>query len=410
MWQKCVALNTRYNTRPSVKTWNADGGRWTEDLGTYVWAFLRPSMRTDFLLRQYDGVERFVYAAACGDGRMAGERTFRPFRWRDQEGFQYALGGIMGGSGESLGRAKDHAASIRRIGAHSEQRIPPRSLWYLGACLQRYAPLAAEHADVGLTLRRTRTRRSQPGNEPPWDDIMYRAPENRGTNPHLRSRKHTGYGIVLRAAVDTPDELSVHLQQIDEGPNYRWGWAGEGGCGVLYFFAAGKAYSFNGSEDVGDRRDQDTDFCTNFGVFKDGEFRSIGQNVLSRPLYDLGAGQFAEIVPREAPSQVAAHEYVSRSILLAGHDYFVLYDAVLEQSTIHRLSWFVRRGNELPNIQLVRGGSAENSETQRTDHQSESSTGMWFDGQGDSMAVVSHRNDVHVEGTSFGCRVQVGDV
>jgi hypothetical protein len=26
------------------------------------------------------------------------------------------------------------------------------------------------------------------------------------------------------------------------------------------------------------------------------------------------------------------------------------------------------------------------------------------------MAVVSHRNDVHVEGTSFGCRVQVGDV
>ena len=72
-----------------------------------------------------------------------------------------------------------------------------------------------------------------PGNAPPWDDIMYRAPENRGTNPHLRSRKHTGYGIVLRAAVDTPQELSVHLQQIDSGPNYRWGWAAEGGCGVL---------------------------------------------------------------------------------------------------------------------------------------------------------------------------------
>ena len=31
-------------------------------------------------------------------------------------------------------------------GAHSERRVPPRSLWYLGTCLQRFAPLQAEHA------------------------------------------------------------------------------------------------------------------------------------------------------------------------------------------------------------------------------------------------------------------------
>ena len=52
---------------------------------------------------------------------------------------------------------------------------------------------------------------------------MYSSADNSGTNPHLRSRKYTGYGIVLRSAVDTPAEVSIHLQQIDQGPNYRWG-------------------------------------------------------------------------------------------------------------------------------------------------------------------------------------------
>ncbi len=27
--------------------------------------------------------------------------------------------------------------------------------------------------------------------------------------------------------------MYVHLQQIDEGPNYRWGRAGNGGNGVI---------------------------------------------------------------------------------------------------------------------------------------------------------------------------------
>jgi hypothetical protein len=236
-----------------------------------------------------------------------------------------------------------------------------------------------------------------------WD-VMYLSPDNRGTNPHLRSRKYTGYGIVLRSAVDTPDELSIHLQQIDEGPNYRWGVAGEGGCGVIYFFADGKSYSYNGAEDVGDRDDQDTDFCTNFAVFKDGEFRSIGENVLSRPFYDLGAGQYAEIVSRQEPGAYSAPEYISRSVLLAGHDYFVLYDNVLHQQIDHRLSWFVRRGSELPTIKLVRGFNSQ-KESQRTEIQTAASTGVWFDGLGDSMAVVSHRKDIEVKGTHYGCQV-----
>ena len=408
MWQKCVEINTRFNTRPSVKTWDADGGRWTEDIGTYVWAFLRPSLRTGFLLRQHDGVERFVTPQLAEMAEWLVNALSAPFSGETEEGFRTLLAVDDGREWGVIGPGESPRRVYPPIGAHSEQRMPPRCLWYLGACLQRYAPLAAEHA-MWVSRPTDQDAETSPGNPPPWDDIMYRVPDNRGTNPHLRSRKHTGYGIVLRAAVDTSKELSIHLQQIDEGPNYRWGWAAEGGCGVLYFFAAGKAYSFNGSEDVGDRRDQDTDFCTTFGIYKDEHFRSIGQNVLSRPLYNLACGQFAEIVPRQ-DSPYSAPEYVSRSILLAGNDYFVLYDAVQAQSIVHRLSWFVRRGSELPSIQLVRGALAKDRETQRTEIQTAATTGVWFDGVGDSMAVVSHRKDLSVESTPFGCRVRSVDI
>ena len=402
MWQKCVEMNTRYNTRPDVKTWGATGGRWTENLGTYVWAFLRPSLRTDFLVRQYDRSERFVTPQLAEVCDWLVNALSAPFNGETAEAY-HALQKLD--DGHEWG-ALEQGEGPRRVhppqGAHSEERVPPRSLWYFGTCLKRYAPLAAEHAM--WAARPTNQDMETSLVAPDAWQVMFDGPDNHGTNPHLRSRKFTGYGIVLRSAVDTPDELSIHLQQIDEGPNYRWGIAGEGGCGVIYFFAAGKCFSFNGAEDVGDRSVQDTDFCTNFGVFKDGEFRSIGQNVLSRPFYDLGVGQFAEILPREGAGAYSAPEYLGRSVLLAGHDYFVLYDSVLNQSIVRRLSWSVRRGSEFPTFKFVRGISTAR-ETQRTEIQSAGSTGIWFDGSGDSMVVVSHRKDIQTETKPFGCHV-----
>ena len=404
MWEKCVELNTRFNTRPAVKTWDAMGGRWTENLGTYVWAFLRPSLRTDFLLKQYDGRERFLSPQLAEMADWLVHALSAPFDGESPAGYQNLLALGSGREWGVVAPGKGPARVHPPQGAHSEQRMPPRSLWYLGQCLRRYAPLAAEHA-MWAARPKNQDMEAGPNSKEPWD-LMYQGPENRGTNPHLRSRKFTGYGIVLRAAVDTRDELSVHLQQIDEGPNYRWGRAGEGGCGILYFYAAGKAYSYTGSEDVGDRDDQDTDFCTTFGVYKSGEFHSIGMNVLSRPLYDLGPGQFAEIVPRTGPSTYATPEYLGRSVLLAGHDYFVIYDSVAHQAITHRLTWFVRKGDEFPSIQLLRGATGHR-ETQRTELSTDTSTGRWFDGLGDSLAVVSHRTDIKAEGTPFGCRVSL---
>ena len=227
---------------------------------------------------------------------------------------------------------------------------------------------------------------------------VYKVADNRGTDPHLRSSKYTGYGIVLRAGVNSREEISVHLQQVDDGPNYRWGLAGDGGTGVLYFFGGGKSYSFNGTEDVGDRAAQDTDLCTSFGVWKDGAFRSVGRSDLTRPMYDLGTAQFAELLAKPGYS---TPEYVSRSVLLAGHDYFVLYDDVYNESVKHRLSWFVRRGEEFPTMQVLRP-----RQVQLTELQSGPTNGRWHDGIGDSMAVVSHRKDIKAEPTAFGAHVR----
>ena len=404
LWEKCVELNTRFHTRPTVQAWDARGGRWTENLGTYVWAFLGPSLRTEFLLRQFDGRERFLSPQLAEMADWLVHALSAPFQGESPEGFRNLntvdYGREWGVVPPGGGPRRLHPPQ----GAHSEQRFPPRSLWYLGTCLHRYAPLAAEHA-MWAARPTDPDAEEAPGRQGPVDP-MYRVPDNRGTNPHLRTRKFTGYGVVLRAGVGTPDELSIHLQQIDEGPNYRWGRAGEGGCGILYFYAGGKSYSYTGPEDVGDRDDQDTDFCTTFGVYRNGQFRTIGMNVLARPLYDLGTGQFAEIVPREGPTAYAAPEYLGRSILLAGTEYFVLYDSVLHQALTHRLTWSVRKHDEFPSLQLLRGASGHR-ETQRTELTSDTSKVAWFDGLGDSLAVVSHRRDVQAEGTPFGCRVRL---
>jgi len=404
MWEKCVELNTRFNTRPAVKTWDALGGRWTENLGTYVWAFLRPSLRTEFLLRQFDGHERFISPQLAEMADWLVNALSAPFNGESEAGYKNLKLVDQGREWGVVAPGKGPRRVHPPQGAHSEQRFPPRSLWYLGKCLQRYAPLAAEHAMWAAKPSDPDAEGSSDPKQP--RDKMYQLPDNRGTNPHLRSCKFTGYGIVMRAGVETTDELSIHLQQIDEGSNYRWGRAGEGGCGILYFYAGGKSYSYTAPEDVGDRDDQDTDFCTTFGVYKDGKFHSIGMNVLSRPFYDLGTGQFAEIVPRQGTTPYSSPEYLSRSVLLAGREYFVLYDSVAYQALVHRLTWFVRKGDELPNIQLLLGAFGSR-ETQRTQITTSNSSGMWFDGIGDSMAVVSHRKDVKAEGTPFGCRVNL---
>jgi hypothetical protein len=397
MFRKYMELNTHYHARPPVTAWDAHGGRWTENLGTYVWGFIRPAVRANYSLQQFDGVNRLPTPELAGVGDYLVNALSAPFSGEPDEVARapremHQWGMVT----QENGPRRIHPPT----GAHAARRMPPRSMWMLGKMLERYAPLTAEH--LMWAARPGDQDEEQPLDRPdPWS-VMYKQPDNRGTDPHLASAKYTGYGIVLRAGVGTPGELSIHLQQIDEGPNYRWGVQPDSGAGLIYFYAAGKAYSHNGREDTGDRATQDTDLQTNFGAFKDGKFRSLGRSTLARPLYDLGAAQFAEL----AAGPYSSPEYLSRSVLLIGNDYFITFDDVFNEAIPHRFSWFVGKYEDMPFLRILRGGG-RNPDEMRTDIVNDTTKGVWYDGLGDTMAIVSHRKDLKVASRPYGAEVRV---
>src|SRR5260370_24725968 len=217
-WEAYLHLNTRYHIRTTVEAWNARGGRLAHNLGTYVWAFLRPALRASFLLKCRDGSERLCTPQISSLGEWLVNALSAPFDGETPDMMKQ----ITEASARNEG-AKRHYWGIvsptdapRRVhpplGAHSERRKTPRMMWYMGTALRNYSPLTAEHLMWA-------SRPTDQDMELPMDDVdpyavMYTQPDNRGTNPHLRTAKYTGYGITLRAAVATPRELSIQLIQI----------------------------------------------------------------------------------------------------------------------------------------------------------------------------------------------------
>ena len=408
MFEKYVELNARYHVRPNVNAWDATGGRWTENLGTYTWAALRPTVRTNFLLQDY----------ADGKNRLANENTrllaasvlhslSAPFDGEDMEYYRDATGKLDGHSWGVITKQQGPSRIHPPQGAHALRRRPPSVFWRLGKELENYDPLLSEN--IRFVTRPEHDDMESSEQKKAIYKIMYPVEgQDKGTPPDFQSVKLTGYGIILRAAVGTKDELSVHLQQIDRGPNYRWGNAAEGGCGGIYFYAAGKSYSHNGKEDIGDRRIQDNDLITNFGVFKDGRFKAIGRNELTSPLYDFKVGQFAEITSSK-DNGYSWPEYKGRRIMLVGSDYFMVYDDVYNQNMSTRFSWFTHPYEELPEINIVKGGgagyTASKSKPEFITHTGRETKGIWYDSGGDCMAFVSHKKGYTQESTPYGCIV-----
>lgn len=407
LFEKYLDLNTRYHTRPTVKAWNAQGGRWTENLGTYVWAFLRPTLKTGYVLQQSEnGRNRIAGTGSAAVGSWILNALSAPYDGESLDFYSDSTGKLelhfWGVVTENEGPRRVHPPQ----GAHAERRKPARSLWLLGTMLSKYDPILGEH--LRYVSKPTDDDMEAFADEKDPANIMYLEKNyDKGTMPDFKSIKLTGYGTILRAAVDTKDELSVHLGQIDAGPNYRMGTAGQGGSGMIYFYAAGKSYSHNGREDVGDRKIQDTDLLTSFGVYKDGYFKSIGQNVLSRPLYDLGLGQFTEVVSSKT-SGYAWPDYQSRSIMLVGSDYFITYDDVYNNNIGGRFSWFTHPREELPNIQMIKAG-APHVGYKKTMIEGDESKGVWYDMLGDCMAFVSHKKGFKVEATPYGAKIGTPD-
>lgn len=386
-FQKFADLLGIFHVRPTVPSWDAKGGRWTENIGTYNWAFLDPLVRANQLGLLFDGRDRIANPGfALHASYLAGIVTAPVKLGDDGKPFDFKPGTPLL---PENGFQRIHPPQ----GAHSGRRHIPGSADELARSLSAFAPLVSEHL-LWASRRPTGSPTGAEGTEgtpqPPSPPA--------GTDPGLRSAKYTGYGLVLRSAVGTPQELSVFLQQIDKGPNYRWGFGNEGGCGDIYYYAGGNSYAGHFGEDEGDRRVSDAELTCNTGVYKDSTFRGIGMNDLTEPLRDLGTAQFAELLARPGTDAYSWPEYERRSVMLAGHDYIVTFDTVNGMS---RMSWNTVKGQDLmPTLLPLRGETMFRTTMSSFSKRFGTSEALRFEpykGGGDRMVLVSHRKDVSAE-------------
>ena len=395
--KKELEINGLFYTRPEVKSYGAKGGRWVESLATYNWAYMRPTSFSNIAGILTDGKNRWADPFFAARGRWLVDVVTAPvynpkFNKRKaipQQDFDKQVITPNGWKmGDSLSAEQGFERHYPAHGAHGHgTTIPPfASAWQLANWMKYYDPLVAETL---FWLAGTKYD-FEGGNHTDWLGVtkkMY--PEgNNGTNPHLKSSKYTGQGIILRSGVGTTDEISLHLDQIDKGPNYRWGHQGQGGTGSLYFYAGGKIYTGHENEANGDLSQNNTDFVTNFGVMKNGTFTNIGLNELTSPLYDLEVAQFGELLSDKEHDRYAWPEYLSRSALLVGTDYFLLYDQTgTNWRSINRFSWFIAKDLEYPNIVFLSNGGR----SQVTTAQTTTSKGFYRDNDGSSTVLIAPR-------------------
>jgi hypothetical protein len=309
-------------------------------------------------------------------------------------------------------------------GAHSgDIRTPGEPYEILALALRDFAPLAAEHLAWAARI----------GEAPPADDLRAvigtgneLAKMGDGTPPRLETVKYTGYGLIMRRDVETPNEVYVCAQQIDAGPNYRWGRAGEGGNGCLFFYAGGKRWTSHGGEDVGDASLTDTQATTSFGVWRpvssgvsrfkkpgqrepdrpdrEGMFYSIGLRELTEPLHPFAVAQYGRLL---ANPEYVGPDYRARSVLLVGGDYLVIHDEVANPAAEGRFTWSTHAADGFPDIQQLRPGVAPVEREETGDRRGGSPyRRRAYTGDGDFLTLVTHREGVKGEARPWGVEVR----
>lgn len=371
-FEKELEINGLFYTRPDVNKYESKGGRWVESLGIYNWAFLRPTSHSNIASELFDGKNRFASPYMAARGRWMRDMLTAPIN--------------------GLGRG------FSPHGAHSGGYLVPRymPMYQTAQWLRNFDPLLAENIFwTGEEGQDVEKKKQDTNWEAAYEKIHSKHPS--GTNPHLKTTKYTGHGIVLRAGVDTEEELSIHLDQVDKGPNYRWGNQAEGNSGGLYFYAKGKVYTAHENEIAGDHIVNNLDGLTNFGVMKDGDFRTVGMNELKAPLYDFGFSQFAELLSDNGKDKYSWPDYLSRSVMLAGTDYFILFDEVgTNWRAAERFAWFNKNGNEFPKITFLSAPARKDSWLTA---QTPNNKGFYRDNFGSVLTLVTHKkNEVTVQG------------
>lgn len=372
-FEKELQINGLFYTRPDVEKYESMGGRWTESLGVYNWANLRPTSFSRTAAELFDGKNRFAYPELINRARWMRDMMTAPI--------------------------SDKGRFFTPHGSHGGGYLVPRyNLFYeVAQSLKYFDPILSEN--MFWSGDSTNYELEGKKGETNWHKVfkILHPEQNSGTNPHLKSCKYTGHGIVLRSGVDTPEELSIHLEQVDKGPNYRWGQQGCGNSGGLYFYAKGKVYTAHENEVAGDHTLNDLDGVTNFGVMKDGSYHTIGFNELKAPFYNFGSAQFAELLSDNGKDRYSWPEYLSRSVMLVGTDYFILFDETgTNWRTQNRFSWFNAKGKEFPKITFLSGATRKDAWMTA---QTPNSTGFYRDDMGSVLTLVTHKkNEVIVTG------------
>lgn len=388
-FEKCLEIYGLFYTRPEVKAWEGKGGRWVESLGVYNWAYLRPTGHSNIASELYDGKNRFASSYMAERGKWLVDMLTAPvYNYRNVKGTQPGYP-----QGWKPGDAMDEERFTRQYPAHGAHGggttfDRPCSLFELGEWLSNYDPIVAENIFWAGKYGKDLEKKPK---DTDWGHVyrQLHATANPGTNPHLKSCKYVGHGVVLRAGVDTPEELSIHLEQVDKGPNYRWGNQAQGNSGGIYFYAQGQLFTGHENENAGDHVTNNLDGITNFGVMKNGEFRTIGMNELTAPLFNLGIAQFSELLPSTGKDLYSWPEYQSRSILLVGTDYYLIFDETgTNWRAAHRFSWFTGKGHDYPQITFL---SKKARDDYWTTAQTATSRGFYRDAFGSLLTLVSHK-------------------
>jgi hypothetical protein len=411
LFAKFVETSLRMYTRPDLKALRLEGGRWAENISTYTWAFLVPALHTAMLLEKHGG-QRNVFASqyAAMLGRWLTHCMTAPF-----DGENELTMNLIKDSNHHWGCFAEGMGPHRvymPIGAHAARRTTPSSMREFAMRLERYDPIVAENihyvcSDFPDDFETRSKRQGEEREKGQPKGISGKDRLIRGTRPQFRSTAFTGFGIMLRTGVYTPQETSVFLQQIDEGPNYRWGTPGAGGNGNIYYYSGGRAYSHNGKEDAGDRRINDCEVGCNFGVWKNGKYTSIGQNVITSGYHALGTFQFGSIEPEKDDKSYSYPEYVERNVLLSGTDYISIFDKTGTSAIPHRFVWSVGSFDRMPAIHMISG--YDYSSTFSTQGKASSTDSVWYEGRGSGFAVVSHRDDLTVKKMRYGAVVSAAE-
>jgi len=231
----------------------------------------------------------------------------------------------------------------------------------------------------------------------------------RGAKPKLKSEKFWDYGVVFRRDFGTPDEMSVTVAQM-QSTYYRWG---QNQSGQIFYFADGKAWSWNGDEDSGDNQAEmllGNKAITAFATMHDGQPLMIGKTHVHENLYDFDfAGQYT-IVGNEGYDNWGSNgDYKKRCVTLVGKDFIVIFDQVANPDVAGDFRWFNKQEWGLPNIVQVKPGAApvavsNDYASKRNKTQEPRCLGVSFTGKGNFLTVVSHKS-VSAESEPWGTLV-----